>query len=249
MQTQTKSILSKAAIRLVVLSLSLSALAACGNSSPTQPPTDPPITPPTTPVTPPTTPPTMPPIVPTPPTTPPTTPTDPPVTNVPYGGTWAWVVAFEDETTIFGGLAITQLESDPAVFTDSGEGPYAECQGESCPDQPDGVGVIGTYTADDGSSYLSAAFFEAALQGAARLVATDADNQLGTELQGQETFLGAGVYYGDDGSASNVSVGIVRVPASASVGAAQKRLEGLLVSRKNELERTRVLGPTQLQHR
>jgi hypothetical protein len=129
------------------------------------------------------------------------------------------VVGFDETNYVFGGLAVTQLESEPALFVDSGEGPYLECTEVACADTPSGIGVVGTYV-EGSSRNLATAFFDDRL-GGLRFVAFDADNRLGNEIDGQETFLGPGVWLADDGSQLEVVVALVRVPEDAS-GAAQR---------------------------
>lgn len=219
-------------------------LAACGGDGPT--PTPPTETPPTTPAPPTTpTPPITPPPPPTDPVTPPVTPLPPvdpvdpvePPADVPYGGTWIWVVVFEDDTTASGNLSITQVESEPAVYINSGEGPYYQCDGESCPTEPDGLSVIGTFIADDGSESLSTAFIDSDLSSVVRLIGIDADNQLGTEIQGQETFLGVGQWTEDDGSFANVTVAIARAPSTTSTDTFQAKLTQRLKAEQSDLEK------------
>lgn len=68
-----------------------------------------------------------------------------------------------------------------------------------------------------------------------RVLAADADNRLSTEADGQETFLGGGIYYGDDGSEAEVGVVIVRIPESSSATASEGELRGLLERHQGDL--------------
>lgn len=157
--------------------------------------------------------------------------------DVPYGGAWIWVVVFEDDTTASGNLNITQAESEPAVYTNSGEGPYYQCDGGSCPTEPDGLSVIGTFNADDGSESLSTAFLDSDLSSTVRLIGIDADNQLGTEIEGRETFLGVGQWTENDGSFANVTVAIARAPSATSADAFEAKLTQRLKAEQNDLEK------------
>lgn len=134
-------------------------------------------------------------------------------------------MVFDETNYVFGGLSVTQLESAPVLFTDSGEGPYIECTETACADIPSGIGIIGTYV-EGSSRNLATAFFDSRL-GGLRFVAFDADNRLGNEIEGQETFLGSGIWLADDGSQLDVAVALVRVPEDVT-GAAQRLAPSVL---------------------
>jgi len=144
---------------------------------------------------------------------------------------------FDDDSTASGNLNITQVESEPVVYTNSGEGLYYQCDGESCPTEPDGLSVIGTFNANDGSESLSAAFLDSDLSSTVRLIGIDADNQLGTEIEGQETFLGVGQWTEDDGSFANVTVAIARAPSTTSADVFEAKLTQRLKAEQSDLEK------------
>lgn len=160
-------------------------------------------------------------------------PEEPVSGDVPYSGSWIWVVVFADDSSIGGYLDITQVESEPVIFTNSGEGPYYVCE-ESCSENSDGLSVIGTFNADDGSSNLAAAFFDSS---GTRLIAIDDDNRLGNELDGEQSFVGYGTWTGEGGSAFDVVVGISRYSDAATVGAAQQELKEMVVAREGTMKK------------
>jgi hypothetical protein len=144
---------------------------------------------------------------------------------------------FDDDSTASGNLNITQVESEPVVYTNSGEGPCYQCDEGSCPTEPDGLSIIGTFNADDGSESLSAAFLDSDLSSTVRLISIDADNQLGTEIEGQETFLGVGQWTEDDGSFANVTVAIARASSTTSADAFEAKLTQRLKAEQSDLEK------------
>lgn len=223
-------------VKLFCLGLTLALLAGCGSSgvTPTPAPNPTPAPSPTpspapTPTPNPTPNPTPSP-TPTPTPTPSPTPTPTPAPDgVPYAGSWGWVVEFEDGSGISGALAITQVESDPAIFTESGEGNIYVCQDGACSEEPVGLGVIGTAQTNNGP-VLATAFFVSGVEGP-KLLAADADNALGTEVEGRESFVGSGAWVDDGGSQLNVNVYLFRLDDSSAAASSEKQIERFMRER------------------
>lgn len=136
--------------------------------------------------------------------TPPPTP-EPPV-NLRYEGTWAWVAEFELTGVIYVGFAnFTEATNSPNVLNaEAGNWLFCASSVEFCPPSPSGASLIGDFTTS-GEPTLGVQFTDN--EGRVKLLALDADNELGNELD-DVTVFGLGVWFFDDGFDSNITFGM-----------------------------------------
>ena len=141
----------------------------------------------------------------------------PPLPVIPNtSGEWLWLAEKENGTKYSGFLSVTAALEGGDDVRDARGGAWRVCEDgnvDSCPGV-DGAGFISNVYAD-GAWNLTTSFSD--MSRVLKLVALDNNNRIGTEIEGEPTFLGSGLWYETPRSGDVVSVGMVKI---ADVGSA-----------------------------
>ncbi len=128
-------------------------------------------------------------------------------------GEWLWLAQLDDGTEYSGYLSVSAELTEYDDVKDAQGGAWRWCEGgdvDNCPGV-DGAGLISNIYAD-GAWRLTTSF--ANTNNDVKLIAIDNDNTIGTETEGQPTFLGGGIWYETTGDKETVSFGMVKLASA-----------------------------------
>jgi len=140
---------------------------------------------------------------------------EPPPPDVPFYGEWAWAARTSDGRVLEGFLSVSERTPEPEPefadgFVEGGSGAWTYCADgvDECA-SPTGVGYIDIVNYGDGDE-IDVVFVDTAT-GDPSLVAFDEDDEVGDEVEGAPTILGAGAWFNVDGSLDDVSFAMVKI--------------------------------------
>ncbi len=153
-------------------------------------------------------------------------------TRIPYRGEWRWAVALSDTETYVGRISIS--ERMPSVtaagFTNVGGGPGAVCPNRDLCSYTGEFGLIGTHSDASGSALVVALSDSAAAQNL-RFLGQDDDGVVGTEVTGQPSLVGGGVWQTASGQLADMGFAVVQANADAPVTASAVGPSSALMNR------------------
>ena len=131
-----------------------------------------------------------------------------------YEGEWVWLAQFSFGTDFSGRLSVSTKLDDGDTSRNVEGGAWRWCVLSPCESGIDGAGLIGEFKSN-GQYKLLTSF--AKTSGFIKVIAIDADNKIGTEVQGKPTFLGLGLWFFDTGGDASISFGMTKISDKPSI--------------------------------
>lgn len=152
--------------------------------------------------------------------------------RIPYRGEWRWAVALSDTEVYIGRISITERlpAGTAAGFTNVGGGPGVVCSNPNLCSYTGEFGLIGTHSDASGAALVVALSDSAAAQNL-RFLGLDDDGVVGTEVTGQPSLMGTGVWQTASGQLADMGFAVVQDSADAPVTASAVGPSSALMNR------------------
>ncbi len=129
-------------------------------------------------------------------------------------GEWLWLAQLDDGTEYSGYLSVSENLADYEDVKDAQGGAWRWCDDiDNCP-ETDGVGLVSNIYAEN-AWRLTTSFVDGSQ--AVKLIAFDDNNTVGTEIEGNPTFLGAGIWYETSTNPEVAGFGMVKLSNTPSI--------------------------------